>query len=141
VHVIVPNNDLLEKNVINWTLSDDLVRITVSVGVAYGSSTREVAKLIRLAVDEHGKVIPQPEPIVLFKNFGDNALIFVVHFWINMRSGMDEDKIASDIRYRIDSLFREAGIGIPFPQRDIHLNALSPLEVKILPEEKQKAEG
>jgi small-conductance mechanosensitive channel len=141
VHVIVPNNDLLEKNVINWTLSDDLVRITVSVGVAYGSSTREVAKLIRLAVDEHGKVIPQPEPIVLFKNFGDNALIFVVHFWINMRSGMDEDKIASDIRYRIDSLFREAGIGIPFPQRDVHLNALSPLEVKILPEEKQKAEG
>ena len=145
VHAIVPNSDFLEKKVINWTLSDDLVRIQVNVGVVYGSPTREVAKLIRKAVDEHGKVIPQPEPIVIFTEFGDNSLNFEVHFWIRMRTLMDRRKIESDIRYRIDSLFREAGIIIAFPQRDVHLDSVKPVEIRLLrdeePSKTEKKEG
>lgn len=137
VHAIVPNSDLLEKKVVNWTLSDDLIRIMVSVGVAYGSPTRDVAKLIRKAVTEHGKVIPNPEPIILFKEFGNSSLDFEVHFWIKMRVLMDRERIESDIRYRIDSLFREAGITIAFPQRDVHLDALGPLPVKVIPPEEK----
>lgn len=131
--IIVPNSEFLEKNVINWTLSDDRHRTFVAVGVVYGSPTRDVANLIRRAVEEHGKVLEKPEPIVLFTDFGDNSLNFEVHFWIHMRRMMDRRIIESDIRYRIDGLFREAGIVIAFPQRDVHLDSHKPIEVKVVP--------
>jgi small-conductance mechanosensitive channel len=132
IHAIVPNSDLLEKKVINWTLSDDLIRVQVNVGVAYGSPVRVVAKLLRQAVDEHPKVIPTPEPTLLFKDFGESALQFEIHFWIKMPSIMDREMINSEIRFRIDTLFREAGITIAFPQRDVHLGGRTPLEVKLV---------
>lgn len=130
--IIVPNSSFLEKNVVNWTLTDDRYRTHVSVGVIYGSPTRDVVKLIRKSLDEHGKVLEKPEPIVLFAEFGDNALIFEAHFWIRMRRIMDRRMIESDIRSRIDSLFREAGLVIAFPQRDIHIDSLSPIQVELL---------
>ena len=106
--------------------------MVVKVGVAYGSPTREVTKLIRKAVAEHGKVLNTPEPIILFKEFGDNALNFEVHLWIKMRSLMDRERIQSDVRYRIDSLFREGGIVIAFPQRDIHFDTDTPLPITLV---------
>ncbi len=132
VDIIVPNSSFLEKNVINWTLTDDRYRAHISVGVVYGSVTRDVMRLIRKAIDEHGKVLPKPEPIVLFTDFGDNALVFEAHFWVRMRRMMDRRLIESDIRSRIDSLFREAGIVVAFPQRDVHLDALSPIQVQLV---------
>lgn len=141
VHMILPNSDFLEKKVINWNLSDDLVRVFVSVGVAYDSPTRKVSRFMQMAVEEHGLIIKNPEPIILFTEFGDNALIFEVHFWIHMRSLMDRKKIESDIRFRIDSLFREGGITIAYPQRDLHLNTLSPLELKILQEDESSSKA
>jgi len=130
--IVVPNSSFLEKNVVNWTLSDDRYRAHLTVGVAYGSPARDVGKLIRHALDEHGKVLPKPEPIILFADFGDNALSFEVHFWIRMRRMMDRRIIESDIRYRIDSLFREAGIVIAFPQRDVHLDSPRPISVRLV---------
>ena len=135
VDIIVPNSSFLEHNVVNWTLSDDRYRAHVVVGLAYGSPTRDAAKLIRRAVEEHGKVLKTPKPIVLFTDFGDNALIFEVHFWLRMRRLMDRRTIESDIRYRIDALFREAGIVIAFPQRDVHFDAVKPVEVRVLAEQ------
>lgn len=132
VHVVVPNSSFLEKNVVNFTLSDDEVRTHVSVGVAYGSPTREVARLLRQAVEEHGKVLRKPPPVILFTEFGDNSLNFEVHFWIRMRHMMDRRIVESDVRYRIDGLFREAGVTIAFPQRDVHFDA-RPLELRLLP--------
>jgi potassium efflux system protein len=130
IHIIVPNSAFLEKNVVNWTLSDNLVRTHVDVGVAYGSPTRDVDRLIHRALADHGKVLNQPDPIVLFTEFGDNALNFRAVFWLHMRLMMDRRKIESDVRFRIDRLFREAGIAIAFPQRDVHLDTTSPLEVR-----------
>lgn len=132
VDIIVPNSTFLQTNVINWTLSDDRFRTVVNVGVMYGSPTREVAKLLRRAVDEHGRVLKTPEPVVIFKEFGDNALIFEIHFWIRMRREMDRRIVESDIRYRIDLLFREASIVIAYPQRDLHLDTLRPLDVRVV---------
>lgn len=129
VDMIVPNSTFLETNVINWTLTDDTYRTSVTVGVAYGSTLRDVAKLIRLAVEEHGRVLKAPAPTVLFTSFGDNSLNFEVHFWIRMRREMDRRIIESDIRYRIDGLFRDAGIVIAFPQRDVHLGVSQPIPV------------
>ncbi|UCF32748.1 MAG: mechanosensitive ion channel [Phycisphaerales bacterium] len=130
--IIVPNSSFLEKNVVNWTLTDDRYRTHIIVGVVYGSPTREVTRLIRKALDEHGKVLPKPEPIVLFSDFGDNALIFEAHFWVRMRRIMDRRIVESDIRYMVDALFREAGIVIAFPQRDVHLDSREPIRVQFL---------
>jgi small-conductance mechanosensitive channel len=132
VDIIVPNSTFLESNVINWTLSDDTFRTSVSVGVIYGSPLREVSRLIRKAVEEHGRVLKSPDPILLFTEFGADSLNFEIHFWIHMRREMDRRRIESDIRFRIDSLFREAGIVIAFPQRDVHLDTVRPLEVRLV---------
>jgi small-conductance mechanosensitive channel len=141
--IIVPNSSFLEKNVVNWTLTDDRFRAKVAVGVVYGSPTRDAARLIRKAVEEHGRILDKPEPIILFSDFGDSALIFEVHFWIRMRKLMDRRIIESDLRYRIDGLFKEAGIVIAFPQRDVHLDTAKPLEVfvkkaVVVPEDEDK---
>jgi small-conductance mechanosensitive channel len=135
MQVIVPNSDFLEKKVINWTLSDDLARVSVSVGVSYGSATRDVAQLLQKAVEDHGKILKTPEPVVLFSDFGDNALKFEVHFWIRMRTMLDRKRLESDVRFRIESLFHEAGVVIAFPQRDIRLEASKPLQVQIMEKE------
>jgi small-conductance mechanosensitive channel len=72
---------------------------------------------------------------VLFSDFGDNALKFEVHFWIRMRTMLDRKRLESDVRFRIESLFHEAGVVIAFPQRDIRLEASKPLQVQIMEKE------
>jgi small-conductance mechanosensitive channel len=131
-YIVVPNSFFLESNVVNWTLSDELIRTKVSVGVVYGSPTRLAAQLIRRIVDEDEGVLPAPEPVVLFQDFADNSLNFDVHFWVNARSPMEVGKVQSRIRFRIDDLFREHGIVIAFPQRDVHLDSVAPIEVRMV---------
>ena len=132
VHILVPNSSFLEKSIINWTLSDRKIRTRVIVGVVYGSPVREVERLLTQAVMENKKVLKAPEPFVLFNDFGDNALIFEIHFWISISRLMERLMIESEIRFRIDDLFRQAGIVIAFPQRDVHLDTQRPLELRIV---------
>ena len=122
----------MEKKVINWTFEDNVLRTEIRVGVAYGSPTDKVAQLISQAVSEQAEVLSRPAPVVLFKDFGNNALQFEVMFWIRIQSNTNRLVIESDIRYTIDRLFRENGVTIAFPQRDVHLGSLKPLEVKVL---------
>ena len=132
VEIVVPNSIFLEQRIVNWTLSETRVRISVTVGVAYGSPTREVERLIQQALAEHDKVHADPAPVVLFKDFGDNSLAFVAHFWIDMTTMMQRNITESDVRYRIDELFREADITIAFPQRDVHVDTIKPLDVRLV---------
>jgi len=132
IHVLVPNSSFLEKNIVNWTLSDKMVRAHITVGVAYGSPVRKVEELLLRSVGEDDKVLKHPKPLVLFKDFGDNALLFHLYFWVSMESLVERLIIESNVRFRIDDLFRESGIVIAFPQRDVHLDSLKPLELKIL---------
>lgn len=130
VHIMVPNSQLLEQSVINWTLVDRNIRTQVNVGVAYGSPVRLVEKLIYQALEETKDVLEDPAPVVAFSEFGDNALIFEILFWCVISSGERELRLVrSDLRYRIDELFRENDITIAFPQRDVHLFPAGPLEV------------
>jgi potassium efflux system protein len=135
VHILVPNSSFLEKNIINWTLSDKEVRAKVTVGVIYGSPVREVERLMLQVADEHNRVKKSPKPFVLFNEFGDNALIFDLYFWISMSRIMDRRIIESDLRFHIDTLFREAGIVIAFPQRDVHLDIQKPLKFRMIKDE------
>lgn len=131
LEMIVPNSKFLEDNVTNWTLSDTRMRTCVTVGVAYGSRIELVEELLRKAVIDSPHTLHEPEPIILFKEFGDNSLAFEVHFWIQMRTIMQSQRIESDLRFAIDRMFREADITIAFPQRDIHLHADRPIEVNM----------
>ncbi|MFH1122123.1 MAG: mechanosensitive ion channel domain-containing protein [Pseudomonadota bacterium] len=132
IHLLVPNSSFLEKNITNWTLSDQRIRAHVTVGVVYGSPVREVERLLLQAAAENPNVLKEPEPFVLFTDFGDNALIFEVHLWISIRRIIERRLIESDVRFRIDDLFREASIVIAFPQRDVHLDTQRPLELRII---------
>lgn len=131
IHVLVPNSYFLEQRVVNWTLISSDIRGVVTVGVAYGSPAQTVRELMLRAALEEDKVHRDPEPEVFFEDFGDNALIFSVYFWTDVTVPVTLRRLRSDIRFRLDALFAEAGIVIAFPQRDVHLNTLSPLEVRL----------
>jgi small-conductance mechanosensitive channel len=130
--IIVPNSTLLQQNVVNWTLSDKQLRCCIPVGVAYGSPTREVARWLRKAAEEHGLVLQRPEPFVWFVGFGDNALEFELHYWIQIRQLSEKRRIESDVRFIIDQYFRDAGLVIAFPQRELHISNVQPLQVQIM---------
>lgn len=132
IHILVPNSSFLEKNIVNWTLSDQKVRAHVELGVAYGSPVREVERILVRAAADHDRILADPPPSVLFRDFGDNALIFRLYFWVSMESLSERLALESSIRFRIDELFREAGIVIAFPQRDVHLDSLKPIELRLI---------
>ena len=128
--IIVPNSKLLETSVVNWTLSDDVVGCVVPVGAAYGSPTREVERLLAQAAGEHPHVLQEPPPQVLFKDFAADSLVFELHFWVNLRES-SKGAIESDLRFRIEELLADRGIVIAYPQRDVHLNVVRPVEVRL----------
>ena len=135
VDIMVPNSSFLESNVVNWTLTDDRVRGELFLGAVYGSPTERVRELMLQAAAEHDKILKSPAPEVMFMDFGDNALIFRLYAWVRMRSPSDRDRVLSDLRFRIDAMFRAENIVIAFPQRDVHLDTSRPLEVKMVRDE------
>ena len=134
--VLVPNSQFLEKKLVNWTLTDDLVRHSLSVNVAYGESTHEVSRLIAQAVSEHPHVAPDPAPQVLFDEFGEKALIFTLKFWTRLCPTIDGAKVSSDLRHRINTLFDQAGLTIFPPKAELRLDAARRMK---LPEESARA--
>ncbi len=122
VHLLIPNSQLLENTVTNWTLVDDLVRTAVRVGVAYESDVRLTETLMYRVAQEHPDVLKTPEPLVIFDNFGDSSLEFELNFWVHSTAERGLRMIRSDLRFQIEALFREEGLVIAFPQRDVHLN-------------------
>jgi len=121
--VIVPNGSLLESELVNWTLSDATRRIEVRVGVAYGTDPEEVLHLLEGAARSHSRVLASPEPQALFIGFGDSALDFSLRAWCRFE---DMIEVASDLHVAVNRSLAEAGIEIPFPQRDLHLRTAVP---------------
>ncbi|MGM0600933.1 MAG: mechanosensitive ion channel domain-containing protein [Candidatus Rifleibacteriota bacterium] len=120
--LIVPNSDLVSSTVTNWTLTNQLIRVIVKVGVAYGSDVEKVIKILNQAANEHKFVLNYPKPSVLFTGFGNSSLDFEVRVFVN---GMDYFlSVRSDLHVEIDRLFRENDVEIPFPQNDVHLRTI-----------------
>ena len=117
--VIIPNSELIAGRVTNWTYRDVSGRVELPVGVAYGSDTAKVRELLLDCAKAHHGIKPWPQPYVVFMDFGDSALLFELRFFI--RDINNCLSISSDLRFAIDAAFREAGITIPFPQRDVHI--------------------
>jgi small-conductance mechanosensitive channel len=129
VHLLVPNSQMLERVVVNWTLVDRDFRTSVRVGVVYGSPVRLVEELLHKVANEQADALKNPAPVVVFEDFGDNALVFDLFFWCRATGERELRLIRSDIRFRIEQLFLENGIVIAFPQRDVHLYAKTPIEI------------
>ena len=119
---MVPNGDLIANQVTNWTLGDRGMRLAIPVGVAYGSDVETVMRELLAAAMENEKVLKDPNPVVLFLNFGDSSLDFQLRAWI---ADFGERRIIqSELIRDIDRRFRSEGIEIPFPQRDLHLRSV-----------------
>ncbi len=138
--LVVPNKEFVTGRLVNWSLSDKVLRVIVPVGVAYGSDTALAEKLLYEVADEAPAVLDDPKPLVLFSGFGDNALHFELRVYIE---GIEHWlKVKHALHMAIDRAFRKAKITIAFPQRDTHLDTLRPLEVRVLPAEgKQQDEA
>ena len=134
VHILVPNSSFLEKNIVNWTLSDHEIRAKVALGVADSSDPSEVSRLMLKAVHEHKKVLKKMEPVVLFDEMGDSSFNFIVYFSVSMKSLqlIEIRSIESDIRFHIVRLFREAGIEMAYPRRYVHFDTSNLLDLRLV---------
>jgi potassium efflux system protein len=138
VHKLVPNSSFLEKNITNWTLSDNKIRTKIGVGVAYGSPVRLVEESLLKAAKSNSDVLKVPEPFVIFSDFGDSTLVFELYFWVMIRRVLEKRQIESQIRFEVDSLFSQEGIVIAFPQTDLHFDTNTPLQIQLIDSKNDK---
>ena len=120
--LIIPNSEFVSTQVTNWSFKDMRLRRNINVGVAYGSDVELVRKTLLEVAGNMPKVMKHPKPDVLFTDFGDNALMFRVRVWTVVDQMV---AVETNIRFEIDRLFRERGITIAFPQRDIHIKTVT----------------
>ncbi len=126
--IIIPNHKFISDIVYNYTQNHRTTRENINVGVAYGSDVDLVTQILEEVATEQKQVLKNPKPFVLFDDFGDSALLFSLHFFINDSFG--DPKIKSAMRYKINNRFKENNVSIPFPQRDVHLIPQKPLKNK-----------
>lgn len=117
--VVIPNHKFLTNTIYNYTQNHKMTRESIRIGVAYGSDVDLVTRALEEIAIAQKAVLKNPKPFVIFEDFGDSALIFVINFYIT--DSFIDPKIKSELRYKIYEKFKEHNINIPFPQRDIHL--------------------
>jgi small-conductance mechanosensitive channel/drug/metabolite transporter superfamily protein YnfA len=119
--VIIPNGDLLGSQLVNWTMGNNRRRSEIVVGVAYGTDLKKAKLLIKEVLVNTRQVLKNPEPIIWVTNFGESSIDFSIKYWVS--HFIYANDIKSDLIIAIDDIFRNNGILIPFPQRDIHLQS------------------
>jgi len=122
IDAIVPNSSLLENQISNWSGGSPDVRRSVVVGVAYGSDLRQAAQLIGDCATANPWVMKEPAPEVLFEDFGSDSLSLRLQYWTRLGGERGGPGVDSDLRFAIADALQTAGIGIAFPQRDVHLD-------------------
>jgi small-conductance mechanosensitive channel len=131
IESIVPNSNLLENQVSNWSYGSPMIRRAIVVGVVYGSDTRRTIDLILASARRQPATSPDPAPQVLLDDFGSDALVFRLLYWMRLGGERSGPIVDSDIRLDIESALREAGITMAFPQRDVHLDTVAPIRVEL----------
>ena len=125
ISIIVPNSEFTSSNIVNWSYGDPRIRLDIDVGVSYGSDLDLVLRSLKEVALESPRVLKNPEPDVLLREFGESSWNMRLRLWIDTPEG--HHRIRSDINCAIVRKFRENGIEIPFPQRDLHLRSPLPL--------------
>ena len=119
---MIPNGDLITREVINWTFSDRFARLKIPVGVAYGTDTDQVLKILLEVANEDKGVVQYPAPYAFFNGFGDSSLNFELRVYLLDLGNWFT--VWGRLYQEIERKLREAGITIPFPQRDLHLRSV-----------------
>lgn len=135
ISIIVPNSEFISSTVINWSHTDKTVRFSFPVGVSYKEDPDNIRNILLAIAVENPDVMSEPGPAVLFKEYGDNALMFNLSIWTNTYS----DKPAvlkSQLYFEIFKKFKEAGVEIPFPQRDLYIKEM-PAHEKVLDQQQE----
>ena len=128
--VIIPNANFISSKVINWTLTESQRRLELPVGVAYGTDPTLVLRLLHDSASRHELVLTKPEPVAFFKGFGESALEFELQFWVMQEN--NTVKIKSEVALVAMKLLNDAGIEIPFPQRDLNVRNIDPAAAALL---------
>lgn len=130
ISIIIPNSEFISSTVINWSHTDKTVRFSFPVGVSYKEDPENIKNILLAIADQNPDVMSEPKPAVLFKEYGDNALVFNLNVWTNTYS--DKPSILkSQLYFEIFKKFKEVGVEIPYPQRDLYIKEL-PSNEKIL---------
>lgn len=128
ISIIVPNSDLITTQVINWSHGDPKIRLDVDIGVSYESDLDTVIKTLQEVARENKDILSNPEPEVIFMNFGDSSWNFQLRVWL--KDPYEYYQIRSDINCSIVRKFRKNKIEIPFPQRDLHIRSPIPVPLE-----------
>jgi small-conductance mechanosensitive channel len=120
--VVVPNGNLLSSELTNWTLSDQKRRIEIPVGVSYNADPNKIPEVLLSVLKDNPDVMANPQPVVLFRGFGESSLDFSLRFWTENFGNWVT--LASDTTFKIHNALKDAGVEIPFPQRDLHLRSV-----------------
>jgi potassium efflux system protein len=133
--LLVPNKEFITQQLLNWSLSDQVTRLTVEVGVAYGTDLDQVIAIAHEAAHQHPMILNDPAPLITFDEFGDNSLLIKVRFFLDQ---LDTRLVtSSELRLDINRRLNKAGIVVAFPQRDIHLDTSEPLEIRMMRNESE----
>lgn len=119
---VVPNKEFITGRLLNWTLSDKVNRITINVGLAYGSDTERARELLLQCANDHPLILDDPPSVATFEGFGDNSLNLVLRTYLPTLDNRLE--VIHQLHTAIDQAFRRAGLEIAFPQRDLHVRSL-----------------
>ncbi len=117
--VVVPNNNLISKDLINWTLSNNIKRVEILISTTYGADPSEILKVLEKVASENNEVLINPPPLALFDKFGESSLKFRLLFWVYFQNGL---RAKSDVSIGVYQKFKELGIKIPFPQHEVHIS-------------------
>ena len=127
---LIPNEEIITHQVINWSHRNDLARLKVQVRIAYDTDVRQALALMVQGAGRPARVLADPAPRALLLEFGESFMLLELRFWIrDVQNGIRN--ISSDVMLEIWDLFREHGIAIPIPQQGVHINSLPPLTVRL----------
>lgn len=127
---LIPNENLITQEVINWSFSNNEVRLRIPIGISYQADVRQAMTLCVDAAKEVQRTLKRPAPICLLTGFGDNAVNLEIRFWINDPQN-GTSNVRSEVLLLVWDKFKAEGIEIPFPQRDFHLKSATELDVRI----------
>ncbi|SDY08442.1 potassium efflux system protein [Allochromatium warmingii] len=127
--LLVPNKEFITGRLLNWTLTDQQNRISIPIGIEYGSDTRKALELLGRIANEHERVLDDPAPLVSFEGFGDNALLLMLRCYMDSLDG--RIGVVTELNQTIYDTFAAEGIPMAFPQREVRLHTHEPLDVRL----------
>lgn len=120
--ILIPNEDFITNRVTNWTFSNNRARVEIPIGVSYSSNLDQVKEILLTAAADNPRCVKDPKPMCYLRNFGDSSVDFILHFWVDdVQNGRWQPQ--SEVMMDIWNRFAEAGVSIPFPQRDLHIRS------------------